>query len=914
MRNKFNEFQSIICVENFDIIAISESWLDCGNRDFVGSFSLPNYKLFHRDRQTRLGGGVMLYVRNEIEAVVINSTSICNTDIIAVSLNVNKTKFNIAIVYRPPSQEECNDRELFDFLSDLSKQRLTVIMGDLNFPNVNYANDCADSEGSRLVNFLNDNFLYQMVREPTRGNNILDLILTTDENFVEGVEVGTQVGTSDHNSLRFKLKASFCSKSKIKVISNFKNTNFDSFRNDLKSSNWNDIFASSESSTMYANFLRKFFEYENKHVPKKNISLENNKSAPWFNNAIKNAIKNRDQCYTRSKVNDSEVNHNAYVQKRRLVKREVRKAKREYEVNLASNCKTNPKKFYSYVNKRKTVRENLDAIKNNNGNIVSNPKEIASILNYKFSEYFTHENLSNIPIADNVMNFDETNTLTDVSVSESELLFYIDKMNCSKSPGPDLIHPRHLRELGAELVTSLCKIFNKSLSEGVVPEEFKLANITPIFKKGDKSDPSNYRPISLTSVIGKLLESVIRDRIVEHLEKNNLIKDSQHGFRRNRSCLTNLLDFFHDMFTNNDKHKAVDIIYLDFQKAFDSVPHKRLLEKLRAHGIRGALLKWIESWLTARKQRVVLNGEYSDWVNVTSGVPQGSVLGPVLFIIYVNDLDTNLLGKIAKFADDAKLGHKAVNERDRVTIQRNLDTLFDWSCTWQINFNLSKCKVMHIGYHNGNFDYTLGGHLLESVTTERDLGVLISNDLKSSKHCVQLAKQANKILGFIARNFEFKSRSIIVPLYKSMVRPVLEYGAQFWSPFLEKDITLLERVQRRATKLIPELRNKTYETRLKELNLLSLKDRRLRGQLIEVFKILNGFDKLNVNSLFELAPDSSTRTNGFKLTLKRFETNITGNFFTYKITSIWNVLPSHVVNSSSVNMFKNRLDKHLFNK
>ena len=438
--------------------------------------------------------------------------------------------------------------------------------------------------------------------------------------------------------------------------------------------------------------------------------------------------------------------------------------------------------------------------------------------------------------------------------------------------------------------------------------DWKLQNITPLFKKGSKDKPGNHRPVSLTSVPGKMLESIIAEDITQHLESNNLISDSQHGFRRGRSCLTNLLEFFHDMFNLYDKSRAIDILYLDFQKAFDKVPHKRLMAKVRGYGIIDEVGDWIEDWLTGRKQRVVINGSSSIWLDVTSGVPQGSVLGPLLFIIYINDLDLGLLSKISKFADDAKIGINASNKSAVKQLQEDLNRLGEWSRKWQMPFNLDKCKVMHVGQRNDKAKYELLGKELEICIEEKDLGVIITNDLKSSKQCIEAEKKAQKILGYIKRQFTTRKKETILTLYNALVRPHLEYAVQFWSPTQRKDIERLEKVQARATKLIPSIRHISYERRLTRLNLYSLEKRRLRGQLIETFKILKGIDKIDYSKLFTLS-SNQTRSNGLKLDLIRFNTTQCGGFFTYKIASYWNKLPADVVNSDNVNQFKTKLDK-----
>ena len=346
---------------------------------------------------------------------------------------------------------------------------------------------------------------------------------------------------------------------------------------------------------------------------------------------------------------------------------------------------------------------------------------------------------------------------------------------------------------------------------------------------------------------------------LSHLEHNKLILDSQHGFRSGRSCLTNLVDFFHDMFSIYYKSRAVDIIYLDFRKAFDKVPHKRLMAKVRSLGIVDEVGDWIEDWLSDRKQRVVINGTSSGWRDVTSGVPQGSVLGPLLFIIYINDLDLGLVSKISKFADDTKMGINADSDAAVKQLQEDLRKVGEWSKKWQMPFNLDKCKIMHIGHKNKNEKYELLGKEIESVQQEKDLGVVITNDLKSSNQCIEAVKKAQKLLGYIKRQFRTRNRETILTLYNALVRPHLEYAVQFWSPSLRKDIERLEALQARATKLIPSIRHLGYVRRLERLNLYSLEKRRLRGQLIETFKMLKGVN--NIDSGICLLVNR-TRSNG----------------------------------------------------
>jgi hypothetical protein len=392
------------------------------------------------------------------------------------------------------------------------------------------------------------------------------------------------------------------------------------------------------------------------------------------------------------------------------------------------------------------------------------------------------------------------------------------------------------------------------------------------------------------------------------------MKDSQHGFTRGRSCLTNLLSFIDSVTMCVDEGNPLDIVYLDFAKAFDKVPYQRLFKKLEAHGIKGFILDWIKSWLSSRRQKVCVGQVDSEWKFVTSGVPQGSLLGPVLFLIYINDLDNNLISKLAKFADDTKLCKSMNSLDDMHSLQTDLDKLHEWSVKWQMTFNVDKCVVMHVGSNNVNSSYVLGNNNLKSSNKEKDLGIIMDNSFKFSEQCNTAIKNANRTLGLIKRTIKSRNKEVIIKLYKALVRPKLEYCVQAWRPFLKKDIDNLERVQRRATKIITECRNQNYETRLKTLNLISLEDRRTRGDLIQVFKLIKGIDKVDYRNFFQLAECSRTRGHKFKIIKVRSRLEIRRNFFSMRVVNEWNKLPSLVVEAESVDSFKNRLDSYRIGK
>jgi hypothetical protein len=354
----------------------------------------------------------------------------------------------------------------------------------------------------------------------------------------------------------------------------------------------------------------------------------------------------------------------------------------------------------------------------------------------------------------------------------------------------------------------------------------------------------------------------------------------------------------------------MDVIYLDLAKAFDKVPHKRLLEKVKKHGIGGKLLDWIEDWLKNRRQRVCLQGILSNWIKVVSGVHRDSVLGPILFLIFINDLDNGIISSIFKFADDTKLLGRVEDSYDKIVLQGDLDLLVEWSKELLMRFDASKCKVMHVGKKNKRYDYVMEGQILDSVDEEKDLGVVLSSDMKCSSQCQKAYNTANRMLGMIKRTICFKSPWIMVKLYKTLVRPHLEYCVSAWAPLYKKDKALLERIQHRFTWMIKEVRCLEYVDRLKYLKLWTLEERRNRSDLLEVFKMYTGLSDLNFEDFFELDKNvKGTRGHSAKLVKIRCKGDIRRHFFSLRVVSRWNNLDDDTVTSRSINIFKSKLDK-----
>ena len=487
-------------------------------------------------------------------------------------------------------------------------------------------------------------------------------------------------------------------------------------------------------------------------------------------------------------------------------------------------------------------------------------------------------------------------------------------LNPNKSCGPDDIHPKLLIELVDVLSRPIALLLNKTIEEGDIPVEWKSAYISPIYKKGARNRAENYRPISLTSIVCKIMESFVKDAIMTHLRSENLLSTKQYGFISGRSTVTQLLRYLDKCVGAIVDGGVVDSIYLDFQKAFDTVPHRRLIGKLQSYGVSGKILAWVKAFLTGRNQIVKVNGAESDPAPVISGIPQGSVLGPLLFVIYINDLPEALNSDSFMFADDTKLFRTITSKCDALVLQSDIDALQSWSNKWLLRFNSDKCHVLTLGkFENIRYThrYKLNQHELEHVFEEKDLGVIIDSDLTFNEHISTKIKKANAIVGLIRRTFSFLDGPLFKKLYTTFVRPHLEYAQAVWSPHLLKYIRMIENVQIRATKLVDGFKNLEYPDRLRKLDIPTLEYRRSRGDMIEVYKYLHTYDQVIMPPHFQ-RHNRPSRKHNYQLVWNKPKDGVRGlqrNTFYYRVIARWNNLPSKAVDARNIDIFKRELDE-----
>ena len=913
LTNKMDELKALVQENDYDVICITETQ--------------PKYKTARQDPYEPQLMGYSGHFANKGRGVAIYTKSDIGTDTLDIPINFcdhiwlklylrNGKRMVMGCIYRSPNSSDENNQmllEVMELASMLEKDHM-IIVGDFNCKEIEWANYTVHASpqhfASKLFDKTNDLFLDQLVLEPTRHRtgeqaNVLDLVLTDSPDLVDNLTIEAPLGEKgDHNVIEFKFNTPVPKPSSIDKLCWYRG-DFTSITERLKEINWTNRFNTKDCNDSWETFLSIITDLIIKHIPKLKDKKPNRNL--WVNKQTKMAIREKKAAWNRYRKNKSAENWETFSKARNNANRTIKDNKAQFEMKIANEIKTNPKQFWRYINSQKPHTQEFPTIVDTNGKEHKDDISKAETFNEYFASVYTSEDPNNIPTPEINVRVNNITALDTIDITSDKVKKYLQAINPSKAAGPDEIHPRLIYEIRNEILEPLTTIYKMSVNEGKLPAKWKHANLKPIFKKGNRSSPSNYRPVSLTAVCGKILERLIRDDIVNHLEENKLLAEEQHGFRKGRSCITQLLEIMEIWTDLIDQNIPFDTIYLDFSKAFDKVPHNRLCKKIEALGITGKTLKWIKHFLKDRTQCVKINNTTSENKPVTSGIPQGSVLGPVLFIIYINDIPNAVSSNIRIFADDTKIFRAMKSIDDYNQLQLDLTHLIEWSQTWLLPFNITKCKILHYGRNNPLHEYTMNDNPLANDIYEKDLGITFDDGLRFSQHIRQMVAKANGRVGMLKRNFTSINKSIFLPIYKALIRPLLEYGTCIWSPRLIGDMNEIEKVQRRATKLVKGITSLTYTQRLIFLNLDSLKFRRRRYDMLQTFRILKGLDNIDPNIFFEMHSGQITRGHSLKLAKPRANGSLRLHFFSNRIINDWNKLSESTVSVNTINSFKTAL-------
>ena len=716
LMNKLSELKAQVTQSQPMIIGITEvKPKKCRFNIVPCELQLEGYELFSNLEKD--GRGICLYIHRTLKPTecTINDTATFEECVWAEVRLAGKDKILIGCIYRSPNSSDTNNEKLCQLIGKINEANAShiLMMADFNYPHIDWVDDSkicekASRTENQFLESIRDAFLTQHIMEPTRYRvnqvpHLLDLIFTNEDEMVNNYNVKDPLGKSDHCLITFTYQCQTPVTGQSGKSFLYEKGNYKKLRGMLQD-DWETKFVNLDAEESWELFISRLKQAEHECIPKKKSGQTRKYKPVWMNAKTLDKVRKKHRAWKKYLRTKEWKDYLDYTKARNQARKATRQAVKTLEQSIAKDIKSNPKHFWSYARSKMKTRPRIgDLQTEENAELTTTDKEKAEVLCKFFSDVFTREDLINVPTFEEHQGIDN---LDDINFTADDVEKKLENLKIGKSPGPDGIHPRVLKELAKELKMPLFIIFRKSLDTGILPKVWKIANVSPIFKKGSRHLAANYRPVSLTAVACKVMESLVKDAIVTHMEKNKLIADQQHGFIPGRSCTTQLISTLEDWTKILDDGECVDAIYMDLKKAFDSVPHQRLLAKLKGYGIKGKLLKWIETFLTCRKHCVLVNGAASSWTEVVSGVPQGSVLGPILFILYINDLTNVVTCDMKIFADDTKIYHKTSTRQDCINLQKDIDRLQDWAEKWQLKFHPDKCKVLRIGHGHPEFTYT----------------------------------------------------------------------------------------------------------------------------------------------------------------------------------------------------------------
>lgn len=901
LRTKLNTLYNNILAECFDIIVLTETWLipniaDC---ELVDS----RYLVYRCDRDREAcgksdGGGVLVAVRRGLNAIrcVIRPSSLSDSGVccnLPSNIDYVFLKFETSVhheysvvcgVYIPPNQNDNTYELLFNaFQYELTSGAVNdfFIIGDFNLPHVEWdSNDkyaimrdqlqSSSSTYRLLSHFLSLLNAKQYNIFKNSKDRILDLFISNTDTCKCELPLSPLVQIDNYHPpfiahtifLEVPQKPMIrCAEPKYKFIE----ANYDVINSEIHSIDWANILNGLSLESAVYLFYEEINKIIRKHVP---LRPTKSKEFPiWFSRPLIHVFKNKEKAWIRWKKYGNKSDYETFAVFRRRFKLLCKECYNTYINSIESGMHRDLKLFWSFVKTRKD-KNGIPSNMTYNNSQSNNPQEICNMFSKYFGSVYVKKDTASTLVDLDSLPCTSTNgiILSDISFSIDTIIRTLKTLDVAKGSGPDGLPPLFFKHTADSISIPLFHIFNRSLREGYVPRVWKAANITPVFKCGSKNIVSNYRPISLLSTLSKVLERLVHNNVYSSF--HNIIIPEQHGFVKNRSTVSNLVLYANFLFDKMDKRLQIDSIYTDFCKAFDKVDHEILLQKIAYNGIRGNLLRWFSSYVTNRTQKVVINGFSSDEISVSSGVPQGSIMGPLLFLIFINDISTCFKNSnFLLYADDLKIFRSIKTFDDCVLLQDDLDRLTSYCQENKLILSLPKCKSITFTKKSNiiQFEYSLCNTPLEKVSLIKDLGVFFDSKLHFDYHINHIINKAFQLYGFVMRTCKpFKKSGTYLLLYKSLIRPQLEYATQVWNPFYQRYRDLLESVQ---SKYLRSVNYRCYRSWSSYVNLLhkyslsTLSKRRSLLDCVFLYKVCRNFFDCSefVNCIYFRVPSRSQR-------------------------------------------------------
>ena len=821
-----------------DLIFITETWL---SEVILDSQVCPEgYSIIRCDRINRIGGGVLVLYRKGLLVTNITteeSTSISDEKDIRLEHLCIEVKFSsgndnslitMCCIYLPPSVAVNKDcvMSTCEIIGRYNRKTPVIVLGDFNFPGINWKTRCGTRPSEvHFLDFCAETDMSQHVLENTCQNgtkeSLLDLVLanTLARDIIESVKVTEPLSsTCDHKMLNIHLTYVFDTfpTNTVKYQPNIRKGNYSQMINELSVTDWGSIHSTSSSlQEHYDTFIDILKDSIKKNTPLRKHTSNNVIKIP---SKIKKVAKQKAKCYQKMKTNHS------FKVKYKILEKEYRRLIRNWTDGYETRvCNSGNLSFlYNYVRKRLKSRSEIPPIKLEDGSTLWLDADIANHFNNQFLTFMQEDNKEFLYTPTKTNNY-----LCTVTINETKVKNALISLKPKMSGTPENISSFVLKQIAPSIIKPLTTIFQISMESGCIPKQWRTSIVVPIYKSGLKNKVNNHRPVSLTSSFCRVKEIIIKDQLLEHLMSNGLLSSHEHGFIPGRSTTTQLLHTLNYWFQEFNNKNNIHIIYTDFSKAFDRVCHEKLLQILFSFGVRGKLLTWIRSWLQYRTQRVKIRDEVSEAGTVISGVPQGSVLGPLLFAIYINDIYKICTPncELSLFADDCK-----IYSTDAKSLQNTLDNLKIFTDKRQLCLAPKKCvylKITRIASITNQF--SIGLQNIRSENSVKDLGIIISEDLKPHLHITKICRKAFQRAYQLLFSFKTNNLNILIRTYTTYIRPIVEHNSEIWSPISITDIRKIERVQEFFLKKIfirCGIKTNDYYHRLHLSNLETLELRR----------------------------------------------------------------------------------------